>query len=357
MHIKLAIIDTDMNYFGRLSDALSSAYDNRIDICLFTDEKIALKNIQESKKFDIVLINMDKDISNELPDYLVFAYLGDSNEIATYKGKPVINKYQSIDLIYKQLISLYSEKTSSNIGFKNTSNKECYKIACVSVAGGVGTSTVAVALSMRLAKNSKVVYLNLEDIDSTNSFLSANGLGNMKNIIFALKSKKTNLSLKIESELKQSAESVYFFDECDVALDKMSLNYSEKKDLVTELGTKHNFNFIIADLKISLDENNLRFLNNFDNIVFVSDGSAIANSKTYKFLSSLMIMEELDEGLFVSKKINVLYNQFSNKYSKQIDEAYINTIGGINKIKGLEPNELAKTISEYQVLDRIIGGQ
>lgn len=356
MHIKLAIIDNDMDYFDRLSDALSNSYDNKIEICFFTDESIALKNISQPRRFDIVLMNIDKDISAELPDYLIYAYLGDSNEIDTYKGKMVINKYQRVDLIYKQLISLYSEKASSNIGFKSNAYTDCCKIAFVSVAGGVGTSTVAVALAMRMAKSSKAMYLNLEDIDSTNCFLSANGKGNLKNVIFALKSKKTNLSLKIESEIKQSNEAVFFFDECDVALDKLSFNYGEKKELLTELCTKHNFNYVIADLKISLDENNLKFLDNFDKIVLVSDGSAISNSKTYKFLSSLAIAEEINEELSISKKLNILYNQFSNKYSKQITDTYVSTIGGINKIKGLDSNALAKTISEYQVLDTIVGG-
>ena len=357
MYIKLAIIDNDVEYFGRLSDTFSNNYENKIEICFFTDESIALKNIKETRKFDIVLMNMDKDISSELPDYLVYGYLGDSNEIESYNGKIVINKYQNIDLIYRQLISLYSEKASSNIGFRNSHDYNCYKIAFVSVAGGVGTSTVASAFSMRMARQGKVVYLNLEDFDSTNNFFCADGNGNLKNIIFALKSKKTNLSLKIESEIKQSNEGVYFFDACDVALDKFSMCNREKIDLIRELSTKHNFNFVIADTNISLDENNLKLLNDFDKIILVSDGSTVANAKTYKFLNSLTIVEEINEDLSVSKKIDILYNQFSNKYSKLITDTHVSTVGGINKIKGLEPSELAKNISEYQVLDKIVGGQ
>ena len=49
----------------------------------------------------------------------------------------------------------------------------------------------------------------------------------MSGIIFALKSKKTNLSMKMESCVKQDPRGVYFYSQSKVALDMLELGADE----------------------------------------------------------------------------------------------------------------------------------
>ena len=70
--------------------------------------------------------------------------------IESVKGYPAICKFQKVDLIYKQILSIYSENSQSvseshlNLGGSNV-------IAFMSPARGTGTSSMAAACAMQCA--------------------------------------------------------------------------------------------------------------------------------------------------------------------------------------------------------------
>lgn len=68
----------------------------------------------------------------------------------------------------------------------------------------------AACASYYAAKGEKTLYLNFEKFGSADAFFSAEGQFDMSDIIFALKSRKANLSMKMESCVKQDRRGVYF---------------------------------------------------------------------------------------------------------------------------------------------------
>ena len=94
-----------------------------------------------------------------------------------------------------------------------------------SPCGGTGTSSVAAACAVNFAKKGKkVLYFNLEPFGSSDNFFNAEGQFDMSDIIYALKSAKANLALKLESCVKQDSTGVYFFSATKVALDMQELH-------------------------------------------------------------------------------------------------------------------------------------
>lgn len=356
MKIRVAIIDNDNNYLERISSSLGSLYADKLEVYFFTDVKVATEKITSKRNFaDVVLCGVEFEVDPKIfSKNSAFAYFCDASDVESYNGCKAVGKYQRIDKIYKEILGLYSENANNTLVYKGKGNSNCNVIVFLSASGGVGTSTVAVSCAMRCCKNGqKALYLNFEKLGCTNVFFNADGAGNFDSVLYSIKSKNSNLPVKLESEVKHSYDGVDFFDDCKIALDKQSINAEDINKLLNNLILKDDYNRIIIDTDFSFDSTQLAILNKADKIIFVSDGSEISNVKTLSALKSFEVLENQSEEINILKKSQLLYNKFSSKSGKKLTDININTIGGINKIEGLSEKNLAMKISEYSVLDNI----
>lgn len=221
MKIKLAILEKDENYLNRIMTAFNTKYADKFEIYSFTDQNIAMSTL-ENARIDVLVASDVFDIDfSAIPKRCGFAYFVDSADIDTVREQRAICKFQKADLIYKQILSVYSEKAGSVSGIK-LGDESAKLFAFCSVGGGTGASSMAAAAAMHFAaKNKKTLYLNLEKLGSSDSFFSGEGQFDMSDIVFALKSKNTNLPLKLESCVKQDESGVYFYSQTKVALDML----------------------------------------------------------------------------------------------------------------------------------------
>ena len=109
-------------------------------------------------------------------------------------------------------------------------------------------------------KGRKVLYLNLEQFGSSDLFFDAEGQFDMSDVIFALKSKKANLAIKLESCVKQDVSGVYFYSQTKNPLDMLELNMEEKTRLISEIKLSGVYDIIIVDADFGVDSDNLKFL-------------------------------------------------------------------------------------------------
>ena len=226
MKIKLAILENDSNYLNRMVVAFNTRYADKLEIYSFTSYDVALEALTSSK-IDVLVASDYFDVdSKKLPSRCGFAYLVDSPDIDNVREQRAICKFQKADLIYKQILSIYSENTE-NMSKIKLSEDGSKLITFSSPCGGTGTSSVAAACAVNYAKRGKkVLYLNLEPFGSSDNFFSAEGQFDMSDIIYALKSAKANLTLKLESCVKQDATGVNFFSASKVALDMQEKPYA-----------------------------------------------------------------------------------------------------------------------------------
>ena len=162
MKIKLAILENDSNYLNRMVVAFNTRYADKLEIYSFTSYDVALEALTSSKIDVLVASDYFNVDSKKLPPRCGFAYLVDSPDIDNVREQRAICKFQKADLIYKQILSIYSEN-AENMSKIKLSEDGSKLITFSSPCGGTGTSSVAAACAVNYAKRGKkVLYFNLE---------------------------------------------------------------------------------------------------------------------------------------------------------------------------------------------------
>lgn len=353
MKIKLAILEKDLSYLNRIVSVFGTKFADKFEVYSFTDKDVALTNV-ESSRIDVLVASTEFDMDvDKLPSRCGFAYFVDSPDIDTYKDQRVICKFQKADLIYKQILSIYSENAGSISGLK-LGDENSKVVMFASVVGGTGTSSVAAACAVNYASlGYKVLYLNFDKFGSSDVFFSAEGQFNMSDIIFALKSKKSNISLKLESCVKQDARGVYFYSESKLALDMQELGADEIIHFLDEIKISGGYDYIIVDTAFGLDKMSVEILKQAHSIVWVCDGSEVSNAKMLRAYESLMVKEQSDDMRLVDR-IGLLYNKFSSKTSQMLTGLNIRDLGGAPKFEYATTEQVVNQLASMQVFNEIV---
>ena len=114
----------------------------------------------DSSRIDVLVACDSFDINVDvLPKRCGFAYFVDAVDVDSINDQRAICKFQKADLIYKQILSIYSENSGRAAGLK-LGDDHAKVIAFASPCGGVGTSSLAAAFTIRMAKQgNKALYL------------------------------------------------------------------------------------------------------------------------------------------------------------------------------------------------------
>ena len=352
MKIKLAILEKDESYLKRIATAFGSKYADKFQIYSFTDQNTAMDHL-DGARIDVLLASDCFDINVDLlPNRCGFAYLIDAPGIDMLNDQRAICKFQKADLIYKQILSVYAEKASSITGFK-VSGDESTVIAFCSASGGVGCSTMAAACATRFAKHDKkVLYLNLEKFGSADMFFSGQGQFDMSDIIFALKSKKANLPLKLESCVKQDANGVHFYSGTKFALDMMEMTTENTIQLISELKFTGGYDYIVLDMDFGIDCEMLKIYRLARSIVWVGDGSAESNKKIERAYAALEMLER-DADVPLINRMSFVYNKVGSKSGQQIDVPGLKVLGGAPRYAGASVHQIVGQLSAMNILDGI----
>lgn len=352
MKIKLAILEKDQNYLSRIIAVFNTKYAEKFEVYSFTDQLIALSAL-DSAKIDVFIVNDDFDIDvSMLPRRCSFAYLVDSPDVDTVNGERAICKFQKVDLIYRQILSIYSENAGKVSGLKlGADNAKIIMFS--SPGGGVGTSSVAAACAMYFGrKRKKVLYLNMEKFGGSDLFFSSEGQFDMSDIIFALKSKKANLSMKLESCVKQEQHGVYFYAQSKVALDMLEFGAEDMMRLITELQLMSSYDYIVIDMDFSMDSEILKIYKQAHEFVWVGDGSELSNNKIIRAYQSLSILEQSAEAP-LTQRISLIYNKFSNKTGKTVGDIGLKNIGGAPRYDHAETRQIVEQLAAMEMFEKL----
>lgn len=170
MKIRVAILDNDVNYLSRISDVFHTKYAERIELYSFTDCETAVEALASTRIHVFLASDLFDVECARLPEKCGFAYFVESGGIEMIRGRKAVCKFQKADVIYQQILSIYSDCSEgiSGTGFRETDGK---RIAFLSPVGGSGSSTMAAACALHFARQGKkVFYLNLEKFGSADLF-------------------------------------------------------------------------------------------------------------------------------------------------------------------------------------------
>lgn len=352
MRIKVAVLDTDENYKSRLLSNLQIKFADKLELYVFSSIGQLNENLKE-KGIEMVLADSGIPYDKEaLGQDVLWVYLAGAMEIEEIDGIPAICKFQKVETIYKQILSIYAEHASHMK--MRSGNSSARTILFLSAQGGSGTSAAAAAYALRMARNGeKVFYLNLEQLGNPDQYFQADGMMSFSDVVYALKSRKSNFLIKLESASKTDKSGVDFFSGCRNAYDMCELTDEEIGRLIQGIDQIKEYDRLVIDISERLTVRAYVLMNEYaDQIVCVGDGSTCGNQKLERFCEILKVQEERTEQNLLGKML-LLYNRFSSKSSSQMSEPPVPVLGGINRYEGIAGRELIEQISGKAILDQI----
>ncbi len=351
LKIKVAILSNDKVFTSKIVDSFSTNYQNNIEISSFGSTEL-IYDFLSTNRIDVFLADDDDNITvdfDKIPSRCTFGYLARKKSVESLNGYRCIFKYQKADLIYREIISLFSE--NSNYKLKQDHQKSASKIITfISAAGGTGVSSLAAAYAKhRAGLGENPFYLNLETFGGAGILFPSEGNINMSNVIYSLKSNSINLSLKIESAIKKGADGVSFIDSSDVILDNLDLSSEEIMTLIEEINAMPRYNKLIIDFNFRFGDLDLAILKKSNKIILVSDGSEIVNGKTLRLLEALKIIDE--EKNEILGNISIAYNKFASKTGKKINCDLLE-LGGFPRIDGTS-SLIVEHLANQKIIEKI----
>ena len=353
MKIKLAILEKDQIYLARIVSVLSTKYADHFEIYSFTSPDMALSSLDEARIDVLVAAEAFEIDIARLPKRCGFAYLVESANLDTLRGQKAIGKFQKADLIYRGILSIYSDHAGSISGIKQGDGTATF-LVFTPVSGGCGSSTAAAACALHFAAmGKKTLYLNLERLGSADLFFDGEGQFTISDIIFALKSKKANFPLKLESCVRQDPRGVFFFSQSKFALDMLELSQDDFLHLISELRQAGTYDIIVLDLDFSLDKKMMKVYSQAHTWVWVGDGSEISNEKISRAFTAVSTLEQTTD-IPLTGKISLLYNKFSGKAGMPPADTGIRTVGGAPKYERATTAQVLGQLSAMGIFDGLL---
>lgn len=350
MKIKLAILEKDQRYLSKIVSVFNAKYADKLEIYSFTDSSLALQEAGESR-IDVFLSSEGFHIDEaSIPKRCGFAYLVESSDIDTLNRQRTICKFQKADLIYRQILSIYSENAGNVTGIRMVDDN-CKVITFSSPSGGTGSSTMAAACSLHFSlQGKKTLYVNLEPFGASDIFFSADGQFTMSDVVFALKNKKTNLSMKLESCVRQDPRGVCFYAPAQLALDMLELNMDDIMRLISEVRLSGLYDIVVLDIPFAIEKSHLDIYNQSNFLVITGDGSEISNSKIFRAYNAISITEQTMD-MAVTQKMLLIYNKFSNKTGKSVEGIDLKSIGGAPRYEHATVQQVITELSSLDMFD------
>ena len=302
MVLKLMLLSKDENYLMRLKKALESKYEAELELYCFSEPELAYETVENSK-IHVLLIDEGLEVDeNRLNGKVIYSYLVRKEEVMTKNNKKTVFMYQKIGTFYQQVRDLFIENTKDQLKTYGEGNGSVIQFS--SVAGGTGATTAAAAYAVGLAaQGKKVVYISFDPFSSVTGFFDAEGRSTFSDVVFAIKSNRTNLEMKIETYVRQDATGVYYFEDSPNALDVMELDIKEKSDLIEALKTV--FDYVVIDEKFSIDKQGISMARNAEQIVLVSNGTESSDIKLKRLFEAINVM---GKDMPLADRLSVLFN-------------------------------------------------
>lgn len=350
MKMKLAVLDRDGIYLKRLSAEFGARYGDLFEMYAFTEPDAALAAL-DGYGIDVFLAGTGFDIdAGSIPRHCGFAYLAESPELHTVKGRTAVCKFQMASQLCAQIRQIHTEHP----GDRGAEEEAARTILFTGVSGGVGTSTMAAACARHFgAQGKRVLYLNLEQFGSPELYFRGEGQFTMRDVIAAVKSRKPNLEGMLSRYVRCDAAGVHFFAQSPSAADMLALDSGVVHRLLETLQWSCGYDYIIADGDFALDQASLEVMRRMHAIVLVGSGSAASNRKTERAYEALTALERgADRPL--NKRVSILYNKLTKWESSAVACRNLRRLAGAPRYSGLSTEQLLSQLQQADVFDKIL---
>lgn len=276
----------------------------------------------------------------------------DTTKSSEVKGPNSIKKFQPPSILLNEVKSYATDdgQVDNGTGMKNKSKL----ISFYSPVGGAGGTTVALLSAYSLAKqHNKVLYINLEDIQSTEAFLDCDHAS--KNIAHLLCFSNEELS-KFTEGLKSIVRTneklrIDYFEPFDSVLDIQEFN-KDAEELIGKIVSSGIYNYIILDIGNIIGTRNKHLLRDSEKVVMVTTQDVISVCKVTN------IIEQFYDFKNIKLVVNKVEDKRENLIQQIVQDYPVTVIGKIyrnNLVEGVVDLELlAKNDDFYFDVSKVV---
>jgi cellulose biosynthesis protein BcsQ len=326
LRLNTVIADEDENYLNRLSKFLMDHHGSQFEVHSFTKRDLLRAYVENNAKtIDVVLCTPDLyfDEIEDLGIQLV-CILSDGKLSKEYPKSEIFDKFQLAETIANRVMHLFSEKT--DVVIKTQGRKDTKIFGVYSPLSGSGKTSIAYGLCLRMAMaGKKVFYLNFEDNATTELFFDTQGEADLSQVLFYLKTKVKNLSVKIDAIKKEDPNSgIHYFNPLKSHLELEDVTAKEYLTLLKELKSFSLYDAIIVDLSAGLNEKIAEVLNYGERILLPLVKEESLKAKTAGVIKDFDILYQV-------KRINLYHKLLilQNKWKEEDSMEEIFSMGGV----------------------------
>ena len=303
----IVLADTDATYLIPLEEKLTEELFGQADLEVITDQKFA-EYFSTPRTIDTLIVSehlysaelMRHNVSN------MFVLSEDSSSDNGANNYTKIFKYSSTKEIFNQIVF-------KNKGIKRSQaiQKETQVIVVSSPIGGAGKTTVAMALSLSLARNHKrVLFVSLDTMQSFSHYL-----GNKSTVPGGINKAVAAPEEKFFSSIMPyiRSEAFYYFPPFAHNIITVGLDYSFYGKMVKAAKESKEYDYIVIDTSLEFDDARADLIKNADKVIMIVLQDMISTSKT-EFMIQNIDCRNKDKFMFVC-----------NKFRRDLSNDYINS--------------------------------
>lgn len=318
---RVIIADEDFNYIVPIQIHLVEELFDQIDLEIITDKNYFAELFKSPQEADLLIIS-DVLFSEELDKHAIkHGFILSESPVTEeqYASDRFVSIYKYTNV--KEIFSVIHGE--AGIAVPTVSSSDGTKVVLVTAAaGGVGKTTVAFGIASSLSNHfKKVLYINVDYLQTFQSLMS-NGTPIMDSKVYAEFSRSTtNSQGGFFRSLKHliRRENFFYIPPFKGALLSIGLEHSIWVTLVREAKESGEFDYIVIDADISLNQDKIDLIDMADRIVLV----------TTQFKAAVYALNQLLENIELpnDEKITFICNQFDPRLENALlDQSFAQNI-------------------------------
>lgn len=247
MNCNLAIYDNEPTYANHLMEYIKRKHKRLGQVRVFTNIK-SLQEYAEQNQIQVLLLHEDlKNLEVEYINIKNICLLSEGNPSSQKDSCPVIYKYQSAEVIIKELLSFF---TMEGLGAAVDVTNKQVKIICVYSPGMQDCrQKYALSLALGCTNQKRTLYISLDFYQALPELSGHNTENGLSEIIYYLKQNHSNLEQKLK-EVRNKYQKLDYIPGVSFAPDLLELTVEDMDLWLKEMYRDGSYEVIIFDVGI-----------------------------------------------------------------------------------------------------------
>ena len=289
MKVKMLVASEDIRYSMKLSEQISRNHSDTLEVFVCSNPDLLKETISQSKieivLIDQVFVTLIEEIEVTLPLILHSEMQADEAPEELTR----IKKYGRVSAIVADILETYSKVSKKAIV---GAIKAAQITAVWSPAGGVGKTTVAMAVAAAAAQNGKsVFYLNLETFSSMSIYFDE-GRKSISSVFEMIESGEGDVKMLL-SGISAEENGITYIGKPGNYDDVNILSAENIEELILSSGSLTEE--LIIDISLPCDGRTKKVFELAGRVLLVTDKSATAKAKLSQFITQNNVFDSIRE--------------------------------------------------------------